>query len=472
MNKMVILTSYVEGESYGLLGPQMAATIINNNSSFRCIVVGVTRQDDKAALKRALQAHFGAAPPVIGFSTLSGREDLFRLAGELRAQGALTILAGPQAGSDFEGETQWRENPERFKGYAPFFNYALQGPCEQVLPLLTDMGAAELESISGLRHTDESGEVHRHKVAPWRPEYLTDVDWRSFYRLGPSGFMPWPIAGAQVLQQIGCPHAAKTRFIAIDPPAFLPAASPVTLPLAGCSFCDVAVDKGFCGAVAPVAVLAQIAGLPEGEEGRKLPFELINENPFPGLPGLLSSIDEQQLRISQIHITTRADYLMRGETHLIEALKMARQMRIRIICVSVGFESFDDEILRNLNKGITVSVNLEAVALMRRLKRLFPFQWGYLRNEGGNHGFIHPTPWDTPEIAARMEQVIRKNGLSADILPAHSTPLIIHHGSGLGAWIRQLEQQTGIPFTRSGAIIGWWDKDKRFSDPAHGFRFR
>jgi hypothetical protein len=373
-NKMVILTSYVGGESYGLLGPQMAATIINNNSSFRCIVVGVTRQDDKAALKRALRAYFDACPPVIGFSTLSGREDLFRLAGELKAQGARTILAGPQAGSDFAGETEWRENPERFKGYSAFFNYALQGPAEQGLPLLRDSSTAELESITGLLHPDESGEVHRHPVAPWRSEYLNNVDWGCFYRLGPSGFMPWPISGAQVLQQIGCPHAAKTSRIAIDPPAFMPAASPVTLPLTGCSFCDVAVDKGFYGAVTPTAVLAQIAGLPEGDDGRKLPFELINENPFNALPGLLSSISEHSLSISQINITTRADYLVRGEKHLIEALKMARHMRIRIICVSVGFESFDDVILRNLNKGITVSVNLEAVALMRRLKRLFPFQ--------------------------------------------------------------------------------------------------
>jgi hypothetical protein len=464
-DKMVILTSYVEDEFYGLLGPQMAATIINNNSSFRCIVVGLTRQDGKAALNSALRDYAGTSPPVIGFSTLSGREDLFRLAGELRTQGALTILAGPQAGGDFEGETQWREYPERFKGYSTCFNYALQGPGEQVLPLLTDLGTADLESISGLLHTEESGGVHRHKVAPWRSEYLNRVDWGSFYRLGPSGLIPWPIAGAQVLQQIGCPHAANTRSISIDPPAFMPDAPAITLPLTGCSFCDVAVDKGFCGAVAPTAVLAQIAGLPAGEDGRKLPFELINENPFTGLPGLLSSIAEQGLCVSQINITTRADFLVRGEKHLIEALKMARHMRIRIICVSVGFESFDDVILRNLNKGITVSVNLEAVALMRRLKRLFPFQWGYLRNEGGHHGFIHPTPWDTPEIAARMEALVKKHDLAADIFPTHSTPLIIHHGSGLGEWIRQLEQHTGIPFKRSGAIIGWWEKDKRFSEP-------
>jgi len=34
--------------------------------------------------------------PVIGFSTLSGREDLFSFANDLNDEGILTILAGPQ----------------------------------------------------------------------------------------------------------------------------------------------------------------------------------------------------------------------------------------------------------------------------------------------------------------------------------------------------------------------------------------
>jgi hypothetical protein len=463
-NKMVIITSYVDGESYGLLGPQMAATIINKNCMLSCIVVPVTRNDDKAELKKALQAYFGSGLPLIGFSTLSGREDLFQFAGELKAEGALTLLAGPQAGIDFLGETGWRENPERFEGYSAFFDYALQGPAEQVLPLLMDLSGAPPESISGLLYQDDGGGIQEHKAARWCSEYLKKVDWECLYRFGPSGFVPLRISSAQVLQQIGCPHAVRTKVITIDPPAFMPAASPISLPLSGCSFCDVAVDKGFCGAVEPTSVLEQIAGLPAGEDGRKIPFELINENPFTGLPKLLSSFIEENLQISQINITTRADYLVRGENHLVDALKMARRMRIRIVCVSVGFESFDDGILRNLNKGITVAENLEAVALMRRLKRLFPFQWGYLRSDGGNHGFIHPTPWDTPESAAVMEQMAKQHGLPFDIFPAHSTPLIIHHGSGLGEWIRELEKQTGTTFKRNGTIIEWWEKDQRFME--------
>ena len=44
---MVIVTGYVEGESYGLLGPQLAASIIQENTIYDCIVVTVTRDDDK-----------------------------------------------------------------------------------------------------------------------------------------------------------------------------------------------------------------------------------------------------------------------------------------------------------------------------------------------------------------------------------------------------------------------------------------
>lgn len=462
-NKMVILTSYFDGESYGLLGPQMAATLINDHSEFHCIVVAVTRNDDQAVLKRTLRTHFGSQQPIVGFSSLSGRKDLFDLARELNSEGAITILAGPQAGIDFMGEIDWRHHSERFQGYHSIFNYALQGPAEQILPLLDDMSSADPASVSGLLYETQNG-ISQNQAARWRSEYLNKVDWSLIYRTGVSGLVPLPVSSAQVLQQIGCPHAAKTTAITIDAPAFMPSAPAVNLHLKGCSFCDVAVDKGFCGAVSQATVLEEIINLPPNETGRKIPFELIDENPFTRLPKLLITLEEEKIAVSQINLTTRADYLLRGEKYLMEALRIARNQRIRIICVSVGFESFDDRILNNLNKGITVADNLNAVMLMRRLKRLFPFQWGYARQDGGNHGLIHPTPWDTPQNAAGMEALISAHHLAADILPAHSTPLIIHHGSGLGEWIRRLEKHTGNLFHRSGGIIEWWEKDERFAE--------
>ena len=124
---------------------------------------------------------------------------------------------------------------------------------------------------------------------------------------------------------------------------------------------------------------------------------------------------------------------------------------------SIGFESFDDSILRNLNKGGSVKKNIEAIRLVRQLKEEFPHQLGYSSREGANHGFIHPTPWDTKETAASIQKNIVLYGLQNDILPPHSTPLIIHHASGLGDWIREIERREGIRFKRYGSIIGWWE---------------
>ena len=129
MNKqMAIVSSYFEGETYGMLGPQMAATIIQENTEYECIVIAVTRNDDKESLKKNLADYFGNQVPIIGFSSLSGREDLFSFAKDLKDEGAVTILAGPQASSDYIGEENRKEYPLRFNGLSHCFSYALNGP--------------------------------------------------------------------------------------------------------------------------------------------------------------------------------------------------------------------------------------------------------------------------------------------------------------------------------------------------------
>jgi len=51
-----------------------------------------------------------------------------------------------------------------------------------------------------------------------------------------------------------------------------------------------------------------------------------------------------------------------------------------------------------------------------------------------------------------------------DILPPHSTPLIIHHASGLGRWIREIEGREEIWFKRYGSIIGWWETPQQLNN--------
>jgi hypothetical protein len=293
------------------------------------------------------------------------------------------------------------------------------------------------------------------------------VRWDNLYILGNNGIIPLEISMGQVLQHIGCPHAARMREIAIDYPVSMSGKTgrQIKLHLRGCSFCDVAVDKGFCGKLDMDTLIGQIRCLPETRDGRRIPFELINENPLNGLPDMLKEVARQGVKLSQINLTLRADYFIAGVEHLREALGVAGELGIYILLSSIGFESFDDTILRNLNKGLSVEKNLQAVRMLRQLKKDFPRQMGYSNKEGAIHGLIHPTAWDTKEITARTQQTMHLYGLPNDILPPHSTPLIIHHASGLGDWIRQIEEKEKIYFKRYGSIIGWWEEPQSWTQP-------
>lgn len=458
--KMAIIASYFAGESHGLLGPQMAATVIEENTPCECIVVAVDRKDDKVLLKKAIAEYFGIERPLIGFSTLSGREDLFLLAGELKDEGAITVLAGPQADVDFLGETGWQEHLHRFHGLSEHFSLALHGPGEQAVPLMNSLNRGRWQETKGVLYLTKDGKIARNPEAPWDQSHLRRVNWDNLYRLGPDGLRNLKITTAQVLQHIGCPHASGGSRIEVDYPAYFKGREKerIGLEFRGCSFCDVAVDKGFHGSLDLETVLAQIQCLPEAERGRKIPFELINENALPGLPRLMEEAEQRGLHLSQINLTLRADWFLQGETYLREALRIARRLRTRIFLSSMGFESFDDGILRNLNKGLTVETNLQAIRLMREIKEKFPFQWAYSRKEGAVHGFIHPTPWDTPETAANIQRVLDVYRLSSDILPRHSVPLIIHHASGLADWIREIEKREKVRFERYVSVIGWWEE--------------
>lgn len=457
--KFVILTGYFKGESYGLLGPQMAATIISENSDYDAIVVAITNEDDKTDLKAALEAHFGKTRMVIGFSTLGGRPDLFDLAGELKNKGAVTILAGPQASADFKGEVEHDRFDHRFKGMSDRFTFAIQGPAEAILPILEAGFDVDLSGFDGVLSKNKDGQIKENPPAPWEDQWLSRVDWTNIYRLKGTSFARMPVTSCQVLQQIGCPHAAKERKIQIDYPADLADGTDpksVTITQKGCSFCDVAKDKGFMGTLGEEAVKSQMACLPKQTDGSRVAFELINENPLPRLDRVMELADECGLLLSQINLTLRADYFLKGQKILKNTLETAWKKNIRILLASIGFESFDDIILKNLNKGVTRQMNLNTIKTIRDLKPEFPFHFGYLKEEGANHGFIHPTPWDTPDIARELDRTIAMYQLDMDILPPHSTPLIIHHASGLADWIRQIEQQENIRFERIGTTIAWW----------------
>ncbi len=461
MPVMIILANYADTEaSYGLLGPQVAATIISDNTDYDCCVIAVGHEYDSRKIRQLIAQLCGNDRQVIGFGNLGGRSDLWSLAGELKNEGVITILGGPQADADYEGEVGWEDFPHRFHGVSNDFTYALKGPAEQLIPLINSGFTSRPEEIPGLGYTT-GGKICTNGQDKWSSEYLKKVEWNNIYRIGSTELEPVNVTIAQVVQQIGCPYATGQKTVSIDYPKNL-SGSPflkegeITIEFEGCSFCDVAHDKGFCGNLTVDTVLSQIENLPENIDGRKIPFELINEAPFQSLPQLLLEIKHEGIRITQINLVTRADWLISSEEKIREALRIAGEMKVRLLLSSVGFESFSNTILKNLNKGYTFETNLAAIKLMRQLKEEYPDILFYTRDEGSGHGFIHPTPWDTIETMREMDSIIFAYGLNKDILPQQSTPLIIHHASALGGWARELESREGLKLNRVGSIIEWW----------------
>jgi len=397
--KMAIIAGYFEDETYGLLGPQMAATIIQDHAPCECIVVSVTRKYDRAALKKNLADYFGTARPIVGFSALSGREDLFTLAKELKDEGAVTLLAGPQANVDFSGERKWQNHPHRFKGLSENFNFGLHGPAEQVVKLLNGLDGNDWSQIPGLLYVDRNGNVIQNPSNAWDPGYLGKVCWNNIYKTAGNGIVPFNISMGQVLQHLGCPHAARTTPLEIDYPVSISESrgKRIKLDIKGCSFCDVAADKGFHRKLDKETVISQIRCLPQAEDGRKMPFELINENPLPTLPALLREVSLRGIGLSQINLTLRADWLVAGIQDLKEALRIAGESGVYLLLSSIGFESFDDTILKNLNKGLSVKKNIDAIRHIRRLKEEFPHQLGYTGREGAIHGLSYTPRRGIPE---------------------------------------------------------------------------
>jgi hypothetical protein len=66
-----------------------------------------------------------------------------------------------------------------------------------------------------------------------------------------------------------------------------------------------------------------------------------------------------------------------------------------------------------------------------------------------------------PDTERITKQTISLYALERDILPDHSVPLIIHHASALGDWMREVERMEAIQFKREASIIAWWQTGDR-----------
>jgi hypothetical protein len=432
----MILITHHTGEPHGLLGPQAAATYLSENLSIPSLVMGLKRDFSKEILFSFLDDYYRKEERIIGFTHLCGRKDLLELIPLVRERGFRVVSGGPQAKKDFNGEPDPEFFPTRFKGLRFHLDLAFQGPIER----LTD---GHLRRGSGCL------------AFQWDRKTTIRADWTNLYTFSDS-IERLEIKTAQVLNAVGCPYAERRSLVSLPLPESLGERSgSLEVPACGCIFCDVAWDKGYFGSLEREKVWSQIRNLPE-KEGRKVPFELIDEYPLSSLKGILEAVTRAGLRLSQIDLVCRVDDILSRAELLEEILKTAKEKQIIIRFTSIGFESFSDRILRYFNKGITVADSLRCIGILRRLKDRFGDGLLYRRDEGANHGFIHPTPWDDSETEAENRTNILLYRLMDDILPGHSTPMIIHHGSCLGDWIRRIEYERSVAFKREGTWIEWW----------------
>jgi hypothetical protein len=434
---MIIFTHHT-GEPHGILGAQVAATFLQRKLSIPSIVVGIERNFLRERLLGFADEHYVGKEKVIAFSHLCGRKDLLGLVQDLKQRGFVTILGGPQARQDYNGEPDTEAYPHRFKGLKSMIDLAFQGPIDHLRAEHLSMRDAILDY-------------------PWTKNVFLEIDWSNIYTFSDT-LKKLNVRLGQVLNAVGCAYARKPQTVTLPPPAALREKGIPELEVRseGCIFCDVSRDKGYHGTVDCDKVVTQIEGLPE-IDGRKIPFELIDEYPIRSLGNVLEDTGRRGIKLSQINLVCRVDDINGHVSELEDALSLAQRQAVTIMFSSIGFESFCDRLLQFFCKGITLADIVTCVETLRRLKDRFGTHFLYRRDEGANHGFIHPTPWDDPDTAREIDTNIFLYRLSEDILPEHSTPLIIHHASYLGDWIRQVESSANITFGRDGTWIEWWN---------------
>jgi hypothetical protein len=432
---MILITHYT-GEPHGILGAQAACTYLTTYLNMPSIVVGIARQFSKELLLKFIESYYEGKEKIIGFSHLCGRKDLSELISAVKEKGFFTILGGPQAEKDYYGEIDAERYQMRFQGLHKVIDLAIQGPIDY-------LKREQVNSTTGCLSF------------PWGKDIVIDVDWTNMYSFSDT-LKRCEIKTAQVLNSIGCPYANKKNTVRLPLPDTIKEKSlSIDVESYGCIFCDVSRDKGFHGHIERSGVLSQIRALPE-ENARKIPFEIIDEYPINSLPWIIEDTARAGIKLSRIDLVCRIDDIITHPGLLDDVLKTAKEKLITIKFSSIGFESFSDRILQLLNKGITVNDIVRCVGILRQLKELYGDTLLYRRDEGSNHGFIHPTPWDDDETIAENSRNIAIHRFFDDILPPHSVPLIIHHASYLGDWIRQVESELQVAFKREGTWIEWW----------------
>jgi radical SAM superfamily enzyme YgiQ (UPF0313 family) len=132
-------------------------------------------------------------------------------------------------------------------------------------------------------------------------------------------------------------------------------------------------------------------------------FSVQSENPFRFLVPLIKRIRARRLPVDALLVRTFPAVLARNPKLVTAGIEAAVEAGIRLHLQQLGFESFVQEELDHLGKGVRVEENVQAARLLFELQRRFP---GTAHLFGG-HGFILFTPWTRPEDVVENIRIVR-----------------------------------------------------------------
>lgn len=293
-------------------------------------------------------------------------------------------------------------------------DYAIVGPGRRAMVELAGrvLSGRDVAGVPNLffRRREGGEEIigHTGVVEPWRlaaevTPFEPDYDWT--YIGGPRE----PGANTAFLSvhpELGCyymrPVARNALYeglrLRVPPGRYDEAARRVVetdlLPRSGgCSFCIFRYQSYETGAPGDVAAeaLRQARYLVRRFGVRTIALQ--SENPFPFLLPWLEGVAAELRGIEEIHIRSTVQALLRHEETLRKSVVTARAAGIRLALVGIGFESFVQESLDLLNKGVTVEDNVRALGILRAVKQ----EAGEACETMHGHGMIFFTPLTTLE---------------------------------------------------------------------------
>ena len=134
-------------------------------------------------------------------------------------------------------------------------------------------------------------------------------------------------------------------------------------------------------------------------------FHIQTENPLPFLYEFIAALQGERVGFRKLSIRTRPDLLLSHKDKLVRCLELAQQKDFHLSIEEIGFESFYDDDLHTFNKHTDAAVNLDALHLLRDVKKRF----GRHVSVDVGHGIILFHPWTTLKSLAENLRIIAGN---------------------------------------------------------------